>query len=190
VINLPPDAESALQQPVIILVQLLYLGFPSGVVALNTSTWDLEWAGVTYKGAYGLGSISAIEDVPQAINGLKFTIGGVYSERISLALDDADEWQGSEVTIRTAILNDQYQVVHAEIDWTGYGDTLGIQETIDASTIEATAESSAVDLLKSNESTYSDSTQRVIDPSDGAFQYILSQASQPVIWPARSFYQR
>ena len=96
---------TALAQPSVPLVQLIHLAFPSGAIALNSSTWNLEWAGVTYLGAYGLGTVSAIEDGPGEVRGLQFRLSGVAAEQVSLALDGADEWQGVPVTVRTAILN-------------------------------------------------------------------------------------
>jgi len=181
---------AALAQPAVPLVQLIHLAFPSGAIALNSSTWNLEWAGVTYLGAYGLGTVSAIEDGPGEVRGLQFRLSGVAAEQVALALDGADEWQGVAVTVRTAILNADYQVVDAPVDWTGYGDTMGISEDGGTAVVEATAESSAVDLLRGNPSTYSDADQRAIYPADRAFEYVVSQADQPVVWPAKSWFYK
>lgn len=186
--TLSAPAIAALAAPEVPLVQLLLLDFPSGQIALNSSTWDLTWLGVVYKGAYGLGTISAITDAPGEIKGLQFDIAGVNSAAVSLALDDADQVQGTPVTIRTAILDSSYQVVDAPIEWTGLLDTMSMQEDGDNASISCTAESTAVDLLRGAALTYSDADQQTLYPGDRAFEYIVSQSDTPVVWPARSWF--
>lgn len=172
------------------VVQLLHIAMPLGVVALNSSTWDLEWAGVTYRGAYGLGSINPVTDQPGQVQGLQFTLSGISADLIALALDDAAQWQGVPITIRTAMLNNAYQVVDAPVEWTGRGDTLQIDEDGDTCTVGASAESSAVDLLRGHALGYSHTEQQAIYPADRAFEYKNSQAGQPVVWPSRSWFYK
>lgn len=179
---------AALAAPEVALVQLLLFDFPAGQIALNTSTWDLTWLGVVYKGAYGIGTISEITDSPGEIKGLQFDISGVNSASVSLALDDADQVQGTPLTIRTAILDGNYQIVDAPIEWTGLLDSMSIQEDGDKASVSCTAESTAVDLLRGNTLTYSDADQQMLYPGDVAFQYIVSQSETPVVWPARSWF--
>jgi len=94
------------------------------------------------------------------------------------------------ITIRVALLNADYQVVDAPIEWTGRGDTLQIDEDASTATIGATAESNAVDLLRGHPLSYSDADQRALYPGDRAFEYINSQAGEPVVWPSKSYFQR
>lgn len=173
------------------LAQLVLLQFSTGAVALNTSTWDLVWGGVTYKGAYGLGTISAIEDAGGAVKGLNFELSGVSSSSIALALDDSDTVQGTPVTIRTAVIDaNTYQVIDAPVEWVGLLDTMTLSEDGANSSISATAESSAVDLLHGYESTYSNATQQTFCPGDKAFEYVVDQADKPVVWPAKSWFYK
>jgi hypothetical protein len=172
-------------------VQLIRLDFPSATVALNTSNRDLVWSGVTYKGAYGAGTISPIADSPGEVKGLQFELSGVAASSISMALDGTDEWQGCPVAILTAILDPTtYAVLDAQAEWTGLGDTMSISEDGETCAISATAESSAVDLLRGVPLTYTQADQQVFYPSDTAFQYVVEQADQPVVWPARSWFTR
>ena len=80
--SLAAGTLTALAQPSVPIVQLVHMAF-SSPVALNTSTMDLVYGGVTYKGAYGLGSISAVKDSPGEIKGLQFTLSGVSAASIS-----------------------------------------------------------------------------------------------------------
>lgn len=180
---------SAIASGAIALVQLVRIQFPSGDLLLNTSTWDLEWGGLTYQGAYGLGAISPIADKPGEVQGITLTLNGGDPLRISLALDDADEVQGSVVTIRTAIVSTStYTVLDAPVDWTGRADTMAISEDGDSATVSLTVESGAVDLLRGTPSTYSDADQKAAYAGDRAFEFVVSQVDQPVVWPAREFF--
>jgi hypothetical protein len=189
--SLSAPTLAALAAPEVLLVQLILLQFPGGTLALNSSNWNLTWAGVTYQGASGLGDISAIEDGPGEVKGLQFTMSGASASAISLALDDASEWPGTPITIRTAVFNAATgQIVDAPLDWAGRGDTMGISEDGDTCRVTATAESTAVDLLRGSPLTTSHADQQSVSPGDRAFEYVASQADQPVVWPAASWFHR
>ncbi len=180
---------AALASGHVAIVQLVHLAFPNGVVALNVSNWDLLWLGVTYKGAYGLGSVSQINDKPGEVQGLTLTLNGGDSARIALALDGGAVVQGSPVTIRTAIIETAgYTILDAPIDWLGQCDTMVISESGATAEIGVTAESRAVDLLRGNPSTYTDADQQALFAGDRAFEYVVSQSDKPIIWPAREFF--
>lgn len=170
------------------IVQLVHMAFVSPI-ALNTSTLDLVYSGVTYKGAGALGSIGQIDDSPGEIKGLNFQLIGVDSAYIALALDDAAVVQGTAVTIRTAILNTSYQIVDAPIEWSGRLDTMAIEENGETCTISVSAESSAVDILRGAALTYSDADQNLLFPGDAAFAFVNSQAQAPIVWPSKLWFQ-
>jgi len=173
------------------LAQLVLIIFPSGQIAVNTSSFDLDWLGITYKGAGGLGSIVAIHDQPGEIQGVQFELNGGPSAFISLALDEANEVQGSPVVLRTAILSGEpLAVIDAPVEWIGSCDTMSITEDGTRASISVTAESKAVALLRGTPLTYSDADQKSIDPADRAFEYVIDQTNKPIIWPKREwFYQ-
>lgn len=177
-------------QASVVLVQLVYLGF-STPVALNTSTWDITWAGITYKGAYGLGQISAITDKPGEAQGLTLELAGGDTASIALALDDADQVQGTPVIIRSAVLDGtNYQVLDAPIEWLGSLDTMAIAEDGSSASIRVTAESAAVDLLRGTPFMYTDADQLTVSPTDRSFKYVVDQIDKPVIWPAKSWFYK
>jgi len=170
------------------MVNLVYMGFAIPI-ALNTSNMDLVWSSVTYKGAGAIGAISPIDDSAGDIKGLNFQLIGVDSSYISLALDDAGVVQGTSVTIRTAILDSTYQIVDAPIEWTGKLDTMSIEEDGETCTISVSAECSAVDILRGSALTYSDADQKSLYGNDRAFEFMNSQASTPIIWPSKLWFQ-
>lgn len=186
---LTPDANVALSNETVPIIQLVALMFATPVY-LNTSNWDLEWAGITYKGAYGMGSISSVDDSPGEIKGLQFDLSGDSADLIALALDDAKVWQGTVVILRAAILNSVYQIVDAPVVWSGKGDTMNLQEVDGATTIQATAESSAVDLMRGHTLMYNNDDQLRLFPGDLGMNLMVSQVDQPVVWPAKSWYYK
>ena len=189
-ITLTGPALAALNNESLGLVQLILFQFPSGTVALNTSNWDFTYGGYTYKGAYGLGTMSAIEDSPEEVKGMSFQLAGDSADMVALALDDSGQWQGTPVTIRTAILDSNYQIVDAPLAWTGEGDTMTIEESNDQTMITATAESSATGLLRKRPLLYSDADQQRLYPGDRGMEYMVDQADKPVVWPAKEWYYR
>lgn len=184
---LPPEALAALANPTVPMISLVRLGFASPI-GLNSSNFSLTYNSVLYRGAYGLGTVSPIEDSPGEVKGLQFELfaGGV--DIVALALDDAKVWQGTPVDVYGGILNADYQLVHAQRIWTGQGDTMSISEQRDKCILNASAESSAVDLLRGHPSVYADVDQRARFPSDRGLEYVLSQIDRPVIWPTREFF--
>jgi hypothetical protein len=189
-IPLSTAATQALAASTVNVTQLLLLEFPSETVALNSSNLDLEYGGITYKGAYGMGGISEIQDAPGEIKGVQFVLNGGSADLIALALDESKQWQGTPVTIRTAILNENYEIVDAPTIWIGKGDVMSISEDEGATTIQATAESSAVDFMRGDPLVYNDADQQVLYPGDLGFNLILSQVDKQVVWPARSWYYK
>ena len=187
------DAVTALANGTVALVQLVLIEHPDGDIALNTSNWNLTWpvsGGITYLGAYGIGAISQITDSPGEVKGLQFELSGVPADRIALALDASDELQGSPVTIRTAILNSDYVVVDAPIEWTGTMDTMPFDEDGQSAVLRPTAEHDGVDLLRGHPLFYSDGDQQALYPGDRAFEYVTDQSTKPVVWPSKEFFYK
>ena len=187
--TLSPAVVAAFASSNVVLVQLIHMAFTTGAIALNTSNWDLEFAGVTYKGAYGLGSVSATVDKPGEVQGLQLDLAGGSAASVSLALDDSDVVQGTLLTIRTAVLDAAtYAILDAPIDWIGRLDTMSIVEDGTQAAVRVTAESAAVDLLRGSVKNYTDGDQQQISAGDRAFEYVVDQADKQIVWPAREYF--
>lgn len=156
-----------------------------------TTVTALTDPGLTYKGAFGLGQISAITDKPGEVQGINLELHGADAARISLALDDSDIVQGTPVEIRTALIDTTtYQILDAPVEWVGTMDTMSIAEDGTSATIAVTCESKAVDLLRGNVAMYSDADQRAINPTDASFSYVVDQIDKPIVWPSREFFYK
>lgn len=187
--TLDPAVEAAFASGTVVLATLVKIEFPSATRCLNSSSWDLVWGADTYLGAEGLGEISPIDDRPGELPGVQLTMHGVDSTLVAVALDEIDEVQGSLVTISTAIIDSTtHQILDVEVDWIGYADTTPMSEDGEQASIALTAESKGVDLLRGNPLVYSDADQKSLYPADRAFEYVVSQADQPVVWPKREWF--
>lgn len=186
--TLTPAAIAAINTGQIAVAQLVHMAF-TVPIALNSSTWALVWDSVTYQGAYGLGTVSAVTDQPGQAGGVTFEISGASVGNLGLALDAGDEVQGVLATVRTAIVRtSDYTVVDAPVDWVGKLDTMAIGQDGATAVVRVTAESQAVNLLRGSVRHYSDSDQRRINSADGFFRHTPNQAGVPFVWPARSYF--
>lgn len=188
--SLSAGVTAALAATEVMLVTMVRIDFPSGTIALNASNYTLNWDGVDYLAAAGLGNISPTEDKPGEMTGATLELLKVDSTYIGLALDDADEVQGSAVYVYTAILDSDLQIVDVVTDWVGYADTMSISEDGNTAAIVLSAESKAVDLLRGSPLLYNDADHKSIYPFDRYFEFVTSQSDKPVVWPTREwFYQ-
>lgn len=189
-ITLTAQAQAALASQTVNMVQLLLLQFSTTPVALNSSNYDFTYDGIVYKGAYGMGTVSEVDDSPGEIKGVQFTLNASSPGVIALALQDSKLWQSTPVIIRTAILDDSYNIVDAPIVWSGVGDTMSVVEAEDSAVVQCTAESSAVDFLRGSVFTYSDADQRSVYPNDAGISLLLSQTDKPVVWPTKAWFYK
>ena len=186
--TLASGVGTAIASSSVAIVQFVDLAFSSGVVALNTSTWDLAFGGVTYQGAAGLGTISAVQDKPGEIQGITLELAG-DAANVALALDGADSVQGTVCTIRTAIIETSgYTVLDAPTEWVGTLDTMTIGEDGQTCSIRVSAESRAVDLMRGTPWLYTNEEQHLVSATDNCLEYVVDQIDKSVIWPAKSFF--
>lgn len=184
--TLSAQALAALSGGTVALAQLVQMDL-SQTVYLSTAGFDLVWNGKTWRGAPGLGTIDAIEDGVGEVKGARFQLSAVASDQIALAL--AEPYKGKQVTVRTAIFDaSTQQVIDAPVEWAGLLDTMSIQEQGGQAVIAVTAEHIGLDALRPAVGRYSDADQQRLFPGDRGLEYLIDQAEQPIVWPARSYY--
>lgn len=187
--QLAPSVMAALGRSNLQIAQLVSMHFSSGVVALNSMNRNLVFEGIIYRGASGLGAISSVDDsAGSEVKGLQLTMSGLSVEMLGLALSDATVVQGATLVLRLALIEEDGTIIDAPVDWIGYIDTMPIEADGDTCTITATAESSAVDLLRGNSMTTSNADQQALYPGDRAFEYVVSQNGAPVVWPTKQYF--
>lgn len=180
--------QAALQAspvPLVVLVEL-YL---SSAIYLCSAGIDLEVGNITYLGTRGLGSIDTVTDTPAEIKPLSFSMSGVPSTQVALAL--SEPVRGKIVAVKTLLLDPAtYQPLTPRLRWQGVGDVMLLREQGGTATIQVQAEHCAADLLRGTPSYWSDAEQRRLYPGDPSLQFMADQVEQKIVWPAASYYKR
>jgi hypothetical protein len=189
--TLEPAVIAAIESGGLPVATLVEIVFPSQTIRLNSSNWTLTWDGHEYLGAAGLGEISEIVDQGGELPGLQLELQNITSDLVILALDQEDEVQGSPVEVSTAFFDPAtYQILDVEPDWTGRADTMPVSEDGERGAVVLRCENKGVDLLRGTPLFYNNPDQQSLYPGDRAFEYVNSQADQPVVWPKREWYFR
>ena len=175
-------ALAALQSrslPLAILVEMS-LSIP---LNLNTTSLDLTIGSTTYYGTKGLGSIDSVQETSAEVRGLKFTLSGIPSTQIALAL--TEPVQGKLVTVKLCIFDpNTFKVLDSRTRWAGKLDVFAIDDGGATSTISATAEHAGIDLTRPGASLYTNIEQQRLHPGDYALQFMNDQVEQRIVWPS------
>ena len=186
--TLSTAALAALQSNPLPIALLIEMDLTSPLF-MCTAGISLVIGGQTYLGTGTLGRIDAVQDSPAEIKPLKFTLSGVPSTLIALAL--AEPVQGKAMRVKTALFDPAtYQIIETRLRWQGRLDVMAIEDGIPTATVQVSAEHSAIDLLRSAASYYSDAEQRRINSNDPSLQYIAGQTETKIVWPAASFFRK
>ena len=183
--TLSTAALAALQRNPLPIALLIEMDL-SAPIYLNTGGIDLTIGGTVYSGTQGLGRVDAVQESPAEIKPLRFELGGVPSSMIALAL--AEPVQGKAVRVKTALFDpDTYQIIETRLRWQGLLDVMSIADGMPTATVQVSAEHSAIDLLRTVTSFYSDAEQRRLFAGDPSLQYMASQAEIKIVWPAATW---
>jgi hypothetical protein len=181
-------AAAALDDPSLPLAVLIDMTLTSPL-RLCTGGWNLTYGGNTYSAVGGLGSVEPTTESTGQPKGLRFTLSGVPSSMISLAL--AEPVQGKTVNVYVAIFDPAtYTILDAALEWNGTLDTMVISEDGATATITVNAEHAGIDLLRAVPVRYTDMDQQRLFTGDLGFQYVTDQADQTIVWPAASFFRQ
>lgn len=174
--------KTATEASSISLILLAAFNFSSGYVRVWTGYGDLTWDGNTYSGVGDLGNIGNIEETAEiAAKGTNFSLSGIPSSLIALALADAYQGRSAQLWIGAldtsgAIIVDPYQI------FSGRMDVIEIQDGGDTSSISLSAESRLIDLNRSRERRYTDEDQRIDYPTDEGLKFIAALQNKVLLW--------
>lgn len=182
---LSAPALAALQGRALPLAVLVEMAL-STPLNLNTASLNLVIGGTTYYGTKGLGEIGEVTESPSEVKPLRFTLSGVPSTSIALAL--TEPVQGKLVTLKLAVFDPtMYQVLDVDPIWVGRLDVFTIDDGGATSTLSVTAEHAGIDLTRPGNLLYSDAAQQTLYPGDYAFQYLNDQVEQRIVWPSANW---
>lgn len=164
--------------PVILLVEMMF----SPPVRVATSAVHVEWGGHTWLGAGPLGAVEPVQDTAGDATGLRFTLSGVPSESIALALGQSARNKACRVYL--ALLNPD---THAIEDVSTLGLFVLDQLTVAGPTIGVSAHSLARVFARPKPLRYTDADQQRVSAGDRALEFLVSQSTHQDIWPAASW---
>ncbi len=182
---LTDPAVAALNSPAVPLVLLLELGF-SGVVRANSTAVDIEWAGETFFRTGNLGAVDPVRDSSGELAGLKFTLSGVPSENIALALGESA--RGKTCKLWAAVLDPEtHAVLDAPLIFAGELDQMPISQQDASCTIGVTAIHIGALFRRPRTLLQTESAQQHLYPGDTSRRFLISQANHKDVWPAASW---
>ena len=179
--TLTTNNSNVLNDDVLRPCYFLKLEFPTSTVYLNSTDRNITWGGNEYLGSGNIGSISDIEETSELqANGIKFTLTGIPSTYISVAL--TQEYQGSPATQYLGFLNSNYTLVDDPfIIFVGKVDTMAISLS-DTATIELDIENRLVDWERPRISRFTNEEQQNLFSGDKGLEFVDSVAEKELFW--------
>lgn len=171
--------ETALSDGQVRPVYLVRMAFDSTVL-VNSSPYTITYNSEDYLGVGTLGAIEAIQEgAEMQAYGVKFTISGIPSEYISIAL--GEHYQGNDVKVYLALLDEDHALIDAVLIWNGRMDTMDI-DMGDTATITVTAESYLADWDRPRIRRYNDADQQQEYPGDKGLEFVEQMVEKTILW--------
>lgn len=182
------DALAVLSGPAMGLAVLVQMSF-SPAVRLASGSVAIEYGGQLYYGAGALGAVEAVRDEVASTQGLRFTLSGVPSEYIALALQDSA--RGVACAVRLAVLHPTTQaLVDAPLLWAGTLDQMPIARGTSSSTVGVSGAHKGALLRRPKPLRYTDGDQQRLYSGDTSGRFVVSQSQKQDVWPAASFLRK
>lgn len=185
--TLTAGAISAIDGGTVALALLVEMDLTGGALYLNQSALDLVINGVTYYGTHGLGQVESCSNTGSEMPRLSFTLSGVPSDKVSLALSENP--QGRPVRVKVALFNSSTgALLDVSLRYSGILDVFTIEDGPEKATLSVNSEAGVRDLLRACNVLYSHNDQAELGEVDLFFQYINAQVEQKIVFPARHWF--
>lgn len=178
---------SAVQGETIRPILLAKVATTGGDVRAWTGVGDLTFNSEVYVGTGLLGAISDIQESSDLqANGVTFTLSGIPSTMISLALNqvrqgmNAQIWFGALDLTTGALVSAPYEL------FTGFTDVPSIDEGGETASISVTAENRLIDLNRARARRYTGEDQAITYPADLGFEFVPALQDREIIWGRNS----
>jgi hypothetical protein len=170
----------------VVLALLVEMDLDGGALYLNQSALDLVVNGITYYGVHDLGQVQSLASQSGEMPRLSFSMSGVPSDKISLAL--TENVQGRPVRVKLALFSVGGTLLDVSLRYSGYLDAFTIEDGGQQAVLQVTSEAGVRDLLRPSALLYSHVDQQTIAPGDLFFQFMNAQVEQKVVFPARHWF--
>ncbi len=171
-------ATSEVVRPIV----LVQCDFDSGALNLWNGIGNLTVSSVDYVGAGTLLNISIMkESADLAANGMSVTLSGVTEPLISKARDE--DYQGRELKILLGAMDSSNSVISSPvIIFSGFMDTMTIQDAAETATISVTVENRLIEFQRSRIRRYTAEDQKIDYPTDKGLEFVAEIAEKEIVW--------
>lgn len=179
--DLPTAVATAIAQPVVRLAFFAEFQFASGTLRVWTGAGNKSWSAQTWSGVGEFAGLSPVDETTEiGAAGLTFSLNGISSSLLALALDDA--YRGRACKLWLAILDANDAVVDAHQIFAGRMDVMSIVDGGETGSITLQAENRLVDLTRARSLRYTDAEQQRLFPGDLGCAYVAKLAEKPIYW--------
>ena len=181
--NLHSDFDTAVQASEVHPILIAKINTSGGDVRVWTGIGDLTFNSETYTGTGDLGGVTEIsEKSDMSATGLTFTLSGIPSSTISIALGQMEQgractlWLALLNTSTGALINNPYEL------FSGFTDVTIISEGGETSTIAINAENRMISLERTRVRRYTDEDQQNEHSGDKGFEFVPGLQDKVVVF--------
>jgi hypothetical protein len=181
--DLNASLSTAITEPVVAPAFFFKAEFPGGDLLAWSGYGNITFGGDTYLGVGDFGGVDKVDETADVrANGAAFTLSGIPSELIAIAL--LEEYQGRPCTLFLGALN----LTNGTIIGTPYPilsgrmDVMSIEEGADTGTITLTVENRLIELYRAKERRYTHEDQQIDFPGDLGLEYVAGLQEKPINW--------
>jgi hypothetical protein len=161
---------------------LIELDLSTGTEYICGLDHSVTWNGNNYIGAWGVMSMSEIEETGTSVQGIELRFTGVPTSALAIALGNNP--QGRAIRIRLAALDAANAVQVDSNVWAGLMDVFSIDES--GPSIVLTAEHRLAVLDRARPRRLTDAQQQALYPGDLGCQYANKIETDVLVWPGKA----
>lgn len=184
--DLTSGMQTAVTADLVRPITLVQCAFDSGNLNLWSGIGDLTVDSVDYVGAGSLLSIGEISETSElSANGVTVTLSGVTSPLLTKARDE--DYQGRELKVLLGAMDASNGVIDDPIVvFSGFMDTMTINEGGETATIQVTVENRLIEFEKTRVRRYTAEDQKIDYPNDKGLEFVAEMAEKEIIWGRNS----
>jgi hypothetical protein len=174
--------KSAVTADLVRPITLVQCAFDSGDLNLWSGIGNLTVDSVEYVGAGTLLQIGEIaESAELQANGLTVALSGITEPLISKARDE--DYQGRELKVLLGAIDSEGDVTaNPVILFSGFMDTMVINDGAETATIQITVENRLIEFERTRGRRYTAEDQKIDYPDDKGLEFVAEMQEKEIIW--------
>lgn len=185
------EVATALAQPNVGQVGFVEMLFDSAPLRVCSAGFNVDWNSQTWQGIGQLGGVEeAREGEGSEVTGLAFTLSGVPSAHISLALGENYQRRVCNVYVGFLNLPNHDVIASPVLEWSGLLDQMTVVDSGTTATIRVTAENELFDFARPSPLFWTDEDQRKLYPGDTGLRFAKQLSDRQIVWPSAEALKR